>query len=43
MSVLRSVVASEGITAIVATHDQAMMDLADRIIELKDGEIVART
>jgi putative ABC transport system ATP-binding protein len=41
MTVLRSVVASEGITAIVATHDQAMMDVADRIIELRDGEIVA--
>jgi putative ABC transport system ATP-binding protein len=43
MSVLRSVVASEGITAIVATHDQAMMDVADRIIELRDGEIASGT
>ncbi len=41
MSVLRSVVASEGVTAIVATHDQAMIDVADRIIELRDGEIVS--
>jgi putative ABC transport system ATP-binding protein len=40
MSMLRSVVATEGITAIVATHDRAMMDVADRIIELRDGEIV---
>jgi putative ABC transport system ATP-binding protein len=39
MTVLRSVVASEGITAIVATHDQAMMDVADRIVELRDGEL----
>jgi putative ABC transport system ATP-binding protein len=39
MSVLRSVVASEGITAIVATHDQAMMDVADRIVELHDGRL----
>ena len=39
MGVLRSVVASEGITAIVATHDQAMMDVADRIVELRDGEL----
>jgi len=39
MSVLRSVVASEGITAIVATHDQAMMDVADRIVELRDGRL----
>jgi putative ABC transport system ATP-binding protein len=41
MSMLRSVVATEGITAIVATHDRAMMDVADRIIELRDGEIIA--
>ncbi len=39
MTVLRSVVASEGITAIVATHDQAMMDVADRIVELRDGRL----
>jgi putative ABC transport system ATP-binding protein len=39
MTVLRSVVASEGITAIVATHDQAMMDVADRIVELHDGRL----
>jgi putative ABC transport system ATP-binding protein len=41
MTMLRSVVASEGITAIVATHDRAMMDVADRIIELRDGEVIA--
>jgi len=41
MGVLRSLVASEGITAIVATHDQAMIDVADRVIELRDGEIVS--
>jgi putative ABC transport system ATP-binding protein len=40
MTMLRSVVASEGITAIVATHDRAMMDVADRIIELRDGEVI---
>jgi len=39
MTVLRAVVASEGVTAIVATHDQAMMDVADRIVELRDGEL----
>jgi putative ABC transport system ATP-binding protein len=43
MSVLRSVVASEGITAIVATHDQAMMDVADRIVELRDGRLAEIT
>jgi ABC-type lipoprotein export system ATPase subunit len=43
MAVLRAVVASEGITAIVATHDQAMIDLADRVLELRDGALVPAT
>jgi putative ABC transport system ATP-binding protein len=41
MTVLRSVVRAEAITAIVATHDQAMIDVADRVIELRDGQIVS--
>jgi putative ABC transport system ATP-binding protein len=40
MSVIRSLVTAEGITAIVATHDTAMMDVADRVIELRDGRIL---
>jgi putative ABC transport system ATP-binding protein len=28
-------------TAIVATHDPTLIDLADRVIELRDGEVVA--
>jgi putative ABC transport system ATP-binding protein len=43
MGVLRAVVASEGITAIVATHDQAMIDVADRVLELRDGALVPAT
>ena len=31
---------SEGVTAIVATHDPALIDLADRVIELRDGVVV---
>ena len=27
-------------TAIVATHDPAMLDVADRVIELRDGVVV---
>ena len=41
MTVLRSVVRQERITAIVATHDQAMIDVADRVIELRDGLVIA--
>jgi putative ABC transport system ATP-binding protein len=37
MRLIRSVAHGEGITAIVATHDNALIELADRVLELKDG------
>ncbi|HEX5590835.1 MAG TPA: ABC transporter ATP-binding protein [Candidatus Limnocylindrales bacterium] len=40
MLVLRSVVRAEGITAVVATHDPMMIDVADRVVELRDGHLV---
>jgi putative ABC transport system ATP-binding protein len=40
MELLLSVVRSEGITALVATHDEALIDLADKVIVLEDGSIV---
>ncbi|WP_432188401.1 ABC transporter ATP-binding protein [Streptomyces sp. Tue6028] len=40
MELLRAVVRSEQVTALVATHDAALLDLADRVLELSDGEIV---
>jgi putative ABC transport system ATP-binding protein len=39
MRLLRTVVRSEGITALVATHDAALMDLADHVLQLEDGRI----
>ncbi len=39
MMLLRDVVRTEGVTAIVATHDPVMLDVADRIVELRDGEL----
>ncbi|WP_306318131.1 MULTISPECIES: ABC transporter ATP-binding protein [unclassified Streptomyces] len=39
MELLRAVVRSEHVTALVATHDAALLDLADRVLELRDGEI----
>ena len=39
MLLLRDVVRTEGVTAIVATHDPVMLDVADRIVELRDGEM----
>ncbi|WP_098247560.1 ABC transporter ATP-binding protein [Streptomyces formicae] len=40
MELLRAVVRSEGVTALVATHDATLLGLADRVLELGDGEIV---
>ncbi len=40
MELLRAVVRSEGVTALVATHDPQLMELADRVVELRDGHIV---
>lgn len=40
MELLRAVVHSEQVTALVATHDPTLLDLADRVLELGDGEIV---
>ena len=28
-------------TALIATHDPMLIDLADRVVELRDGRIVA--
>ncbi|MFC9915068.1 ABC transporter ATP-binding protein [Streptomyces sp. NPDC059862] len=42
MELLRAVVRSEGVTALVATHDATLLDLADRVLELSDGAVVER-
>jgi putative ABC transport system ATP-binding protein len=41
MRLLRSVVRSEGVTALVATHDPTLIDLADSVLRLADGTIQA--
>ncbi|MGZ3586360.1 MAG: ABC transporter ATP-binding protein [Candidatus Limnocylindrales bacterium] len=40
MLLLRSIVTTQGITAVVATHDPLMLDVADRVVELRDGRLV---
>ncbi len=40
MTLLRVIVRSEGVTAIVATHDPVMLDVADRVLELRDGRLL---
>jgi putative ABC transport system ATP-binding protein len=39
MRLLRTVVQTEGITALVATHDSALLELADSVLRLEDGLI----
>ena len=39
MRLLRTVVRSEGITAIVATHDAGIVELADEVLTLADGRL----
>jgi putative ABC transport system ATP-binding protein len=40
MELLRAVVSSRGTTAIVATHDTTVLDVADRVLRLRDGRLV---
>ncbi len=40
MRLLRTVVAADGITALVATHDPALLDMADTVLALNDGQLV---
>ncbi|GGP11642.1 ABC transporter ATP-binding protein [Nonomuraea glycinis] len=39
MQLLRALVRSEGVTALVATHDPNLITLADRVLELTDGTL----
>lgn len=39
MALLRGIVESEGLTAVVATHDPVMMSLADRVLTIADGRV----
>ena len=41
MRLLQAVVRSEGITALVATHDEGLVGLADEVLNLEDGTIGA--
>ena len=40
MRLLLTVVRAEGITALVATHDEALIDLADEVVRLEDGRVI---
>ena len=40
MDLLRAVVATEGVTVVVATHDRSLIETADAVVELSDGRVV---
>lgn len=40
MELVRGLVESEGVSAVVATHDPLLLDVADSIVELRDGRLV---
>jgi putative ABC transport system ATP-binding protein len=39
MRLLRTVVETEGVTALIATHDPVLIDLADSVVSLADGKV----
>jgi putative ABC transport system ATP-binding protein len=41
MILIRAIVNAEGITAIVTTHDRALMDIADRVLTIQNGQLTA--
>jgi putative ABC transport system ATP-binding protein len=41
LRLIRTVVRTEGVTALVATHDPAFLDIADVSLRLEDGQIAA--
>ncbi len=40
MELLRRLVDEHAVTVVVATHDPALVDLADRVVEMGDGAVV---
>jgi putative ABC transport system ATP-binding protein len=43
MELIHRLVKETGLSALVATHDPMLLDLADRVIELRDGRVVRDT
>jgi putative ABC transport system ATP-binding protein len=39
MRLLRTLVHSEGVTALIATHDKALIEVADRVLTISDGHL----
>ena len=39
MSLIRAIVREQGLTAIAATHDRAIVDMADRVLTIANGQV----
>jgi putative ABC transport system ATP-binding protein len=43
MSLIRAIVHDHGLTAIAATHDRSIVDMADRVLTIANGRIEPAT
>jgi len=43
VTIFRRLIEEEGITVVMTTHDPAMQELADHVIELENGCVVAQS
>lgn len=43
LTLLRDLNSAQGVTVVLSTHDQELIEVADRVIELADGAVVADT
>jgi putative ABC transport system ATP-binding protein len=41
MGLIRSIVHAEGLTALATTHDRGLMDIADRVLMIQNGQVQA--
>ena len=41
MRLIQAVARAAHMTAVVATHDAELIDVADRVVELRDGRVIA--
>jgi putative ABC transport system ATP-binding protein len=40
VKIFKDLIENDGITVVMSTHDPGLMDVADKVYELEDGEIV---
>lgn len=43
VKIFKDLIASEGVSVMMTTHDPGLMELGDRVYEIEDGQIVSRS